>query len=498
MIPPVTSTPTTFTANPNLNNITVPGIYVVYVEDQTNNCISSQSINIIQNIIPPNVDYIQPLSILTCKDASMVLNGISSNPNTIITWTVPAIPSNSVNPTPNATVFINPSVTGSSANVTAIGIWTVGAVDNNNFCSSTKTVQINQDIRIPKFSITAQTNSVITCKDPDVVIIPVVSNTLAVALVPTYMWYPPVGNPAAGSSFNTNVAGTHTSISTSVVNGCTTSATYVVAIDVTPPVLSATTPFTLDCNTIPTTTIYPIITPSVGPYTYSWTAPAGVLISNPQGKNLAANLPGLYKIAVTNTFNGCQSSEAYDVVNGALHADFNPSSSFGYAPLNIFFTNTSQTSTGASSIQCLWSFGNGMASNMVYNNVTEATTYTAAGTYSVVLIAKKGSCVDSAIKIITVELPSKMQIPNIFTPNGDKVNDYFRLIASSLKEVSVMIYDRWGNKVYDVTSDTGNFAWDGKNPYGKDCAAGVYFYVIKAEGKDGQTYDQKGNVSLFR
>lgn len=498
MLPPVSSTPTTFNSQPNLNNITVPGVYVIYVQDQTNNCVASQSISIIQNTIAPNVDYIQPLSILTCRDASMVLNGISSNPNTNITWTVPALPSPSVNPTANATVVINPAVTGATNVVTAIGIWTVGAVDNNNFCSSTKTVQVLQDIRLPKFTITAQSNSVITCVNPDVVIVPVVAGTLAVALVPQYMWYPPVGNPNGGSSFNTTVAGTHTSISTSVVNGCTTSATYVVAIDVVPPALSAATPFTLDCATIPTATIFPVITPTTGPYTFSWTAPAGVLISNPQGRNLAANLPGLYKVLVTNTVNGCKSSESYSVVNGELKADFIPSANFGYAPFAITFSNTSQTSTGASSIQCLWSFGNGVATNMVYNNVTQAATYTAAGTYSVVLIAKKGSCVDSAVKIITVDIPSKMQVPNIFTPNGDKVNDYFRLIASSLKTVNVMIFDRWGNKVYEVTSDTGNFAWDGKAQTGKECPAGVYFYVIKAEGKDAQEYEQKGNVSLFR
>jgi gliding motility-associated-like protein len=224
-----------------------------------------------------------------------------------------------------------------------------------------------------------------------------------------------------------------------------------------------------------------------------------VLITNPQAMNLIANQTGLFKVAVTNTANGCISSESYSVTNGALTANFVPSSSFGYAPFTVFFTNTSATSTGASSIFCLWSFGNGVATpTTVLNSVTPVTTYTAPGTYSVVLIAKKGTCIDSAIHIINVDIPSKMEIPNVFTPNGDKVNDVFRLIASNLKEVEVTIFDRWGNKVYEVNSSTGNFAWDGKSQAGKECAAGVYFYIIKAEGKDGQEYDQKGNVSLFR
>ncbi len=61
-----------------------------------------------------------------------------------------------------------------------------------------------------------------------------------------------------------------------------------------------------------------------------------------------------------------------------------------------------------------------------------------------------------------------------------------------------MIYDRWGTKVFEVTSDTGNFAWDGTNLQGQKCAEGVYFYVLHATGADDQQYDMNGNVSLFR
>jgi len=91
-----------------------------------------------------------------------------------------------------------------------------------------------------------------------------------------------------------------------------------------------------------------------------------------------------------------------------------------------------------------------------------------------------------------------MEVPNVFTPNGDKSNDIFRLRGSSLKEIYIIIFDRWGNKVYEVASDTGNFAWDGNNQAGKPCSDGVYFYIIKAKGEDAKEYDLRGNVSLFR
>ena len=496
--PPGTATPV-YTINPNLNNITIPGTYVVYVRDLNNNCTVTQSVSIIQNIIPPNIDYIQPLSQLSCNSTSMVLQGVSSNPNTTITWTVPANPSPSVNPTPNTTVVINPAVSGSTANVTTVGVFTVGATDNNNQCRAVKTVTINQDIRLPVFSVSPLTNSVINCKDPSVLLVPIVSPVIAANLVPTYSWIPPVGSGLGASSYNTTSPGSHTAISVSSVNGCTTSATYVVASDFAPPALSPTTNFTLDCSNNPTVLIVPVITPSVGPYTFTWTAPPDVLISNPFGRNLLANLTGLYKLAVTNTVNGCIAFETYFVVPGEIKADFVPSVNSGFAPLQVSFNNTSQTSTSTSSINCLWSFGNGVATpSVISNSVSPVVTYSAAGTYSVLLKVTKGSCTDTALKVIVVEVPSKLEIPNVFTPNGDKVNDVFRLIGSALSEIDAQIFDRWGNLVYSVVSETGNIAWDGKNLQGKDCPSGTYFYIIKAKGKDGEEYTEKGNVSLFR
>jgi len=496
--PPGTLTPG-WNANPNQNNISTPGTWVVYVRDQSNLCIVSQSVSIIQNTIAPNVDYIQPLSILSCKEPSMELTGTSTNANATVTWTVPAIPSNSVNPTPNVTVNINPAVASSSINITSVGVFTVGAVDNNNLCRATKTVQILQDLRLPTFTVSALTNPSITCKNPDVLIVPITTTLIAGALVPTYMWYPPVGPGVGGSSFNSTAPGSHTAIATSITNGCTTTAVYNVATDLIPPDLAVLPSFTLDCATNPTVLIVPAISPSVGAYSFTWTAPPDVLISNPIGRNLLANKIGLYKLAVTNTVNGCVAFQSYSAINGELKADFTASQLQGFSPLTVNFVNTSQTSTGASSIICLWSFGNGVVTpSTVLNTIGQSATYNTAGTYSVVLFATKGTCVDSAMKVIRVDLPGKLEIPNVFTPNGDKSNDIFRLKATNLKLIEASIFDRWGNLVYSVNSETGNIAWDGKNLQGKECPSGTYFYIIKATGKDEQPFEQKGNVSLFR
>jgi gliding motility-associated-like protein len=91
-----------------------------------------------------------------------------------------------------------------------------------------------------------------------------------------------------------------------------------------------------------------------------------------------------------------------------------------------------------------------------------------------------------------------LDVPNVFTPNGDGSNDVFFLKVANLTDISANIFDRWGNKVYESTSSTGNIAWDGTGMSGKDLPAGTYFYVIKATGKDGMAYEKKGNVSIYR
>jgi gliding motility-associated-like protein len=65
--------------------------------------------------------------------------------------------------------------------------------------------------------------------------------------------------------------------------------------------------------------------------------------------------------------------------------------------------------------------------------------------------------------------------------------------------VSAVIYDRWGHQVYELNnSATGNISWDGKNQLGKEVAEGTYYYIIKAQGKDGVPYEKKGTISLYK
>jgi len=82
--------------------------------------------------------------------------------------------------------------------------------------------------------------------------------------------------------------------------------------------------------------------------------------------------------------------------------------------------------------------------------------------------------------------------------NLKSTSDIFFVKTANLSEISALIYDRLGNKIYELTTNKGNIACDGKTQTGKEAPDGTYFYIITAKGKDGQDYNKKGTLSLFR
>ena len=90
---------------------------------------------------------------------------------------------------------------------------------------------------------------------------------------------------------------------------------------------------------------------------------------------------------------------------------------------------------------------------------------------------------------------SQLYVPNAFTPNGDNINDEFRVGYRSIASFEISIYDQWGRRVYQ--SDDITKGWDGTFR-GDRASIGAYYYVIKAKGTDGVDYLRKGTVSLIR
>lgn len=85
---------------------------------------------------------------------------------------------------------------------------------------------------------------------------------------------------------------------------------------------------------------------------------------------------------------------------------------------------------------------------------------------------------------------NELLIPNVFSPNGDGINDMF-IIEGLQDEDEVIIYNRWGIKVYEFAKI--NDAWDGRTTAGEKCIEGVYYYVVIRKNNE----IKKGFIHLF-
>jgi gliding motility-associated-like protein len=118
--------------------------------------------------------------------------------------------------------------------------------------------------------------------------------------------------------------------------------------------------------------------------------------------------------------------------------------------------------------------------------------------YAVYVTNERG-CIDSAFITIVVIRPNcdetDIYVPNAFSPNGDNINDQWRVMSNFVDEMEVFVYNRWGEKVFE--SKDFNIVWDGTYE-GEFLKPDVYAYYLKVICVDFSEYIQKGNVTLMR
>ena len=204
-----------------------------------------------------------------------------------------------------------------------------------------------------------------------------------------------------------------------------------------------------------------------------------------------------YYLTVTDSF-GCNanSSVFYETIH--VKADFEVNPENGEAPLEVSFTNKS-----INGVEFEWKLGD---DSIFYGETPDPHTYYIPDDYVPVLIARsEEGCIDSlSFESIHVD-PSSLEIPNVFTPNGDSYNDYFRVAAKSLRYLHIKVYNRQGVKVYEFEGQ-GNVlkdyeGWDGRINGRGAASPGVYYYIIRAVGWDDVKYkgkEYRGMLYLFR
>lgn len=114
-----------------------------------------------------------------------------------------------------------------------------------------------------------------------------------------------------------------------------------------------------------------------------------------------------------------------------------------------------------------------------------------------VIVSNQAGCADSAyIHVKVYKSGPTVYVPSAFTPNNDGRNDRLKPVAVGMMRVeSFTIYNRWGQTVY--SSKGNDLGWDGRVA-GQIQASSSYVWMVKAIDYMGQSYFQKGVVTLVR
>lgn len=119
----------------------------------------------------------------------------------------------------------------------------------------------------------------------------------------------------------------------------------------------------------------------------------------------------------------------------------------------------------------------------------QTTTYT-------IEAADSNGCAAQASVNVNVEEKYILYVPNAFTPNGDGINDVLQVYAKGLKQYYFIIYNRWGEKVFEA-EENNSLTWDGTY-FGKPLKPDVYVYKVQLVYLTGKTAEQKGSISILK
>jgi gliding motility-associated-like protein len=288
------------------------------------------------------------------------------------------------------------------------------------------------------------------------------------------------GSTSSAATANGLSAGTYTAVVTDA-NGCTHSE--IIILSEPPAIVVQTDADGATCG-LEDGALLATANGGTGNLTFQWDGFAPGASVN----NVGA---GSYSVTVTDANNCSVTAQANVTTVNSPNAQFDVNVLEGYMPLNVVFFNQS---TGGTIYN--WDFGDGnefLSSNT--NNVGNV--YDTPGFFEVTLtVTNEGGCTDVATGIIEVYDLAILNAFNVFTPNGDGLNDRFVFEVNGIRSFECIVFDRWGKEITRWSDPNGG--WDGKIEGGRDADEGTYFYVVKAQGFDDTNFNKEGDVTLMR
>lgn len=431
------------------------------------NGITTSSVNVTDSV---NTSY--SVTIYGLCDSVNLTTSIKVNP--AITFTMSATP-DSVCPNGTSVITANPNGGGvtfkwsngatTSSITVSDSVTTTYSATVYGICDSAKN---NITITVVPLPTPLITGTRLKCHG--------VKDTLAVSGGSTYIW----SNGSTTTSYITGAIKADSIISVTVENnfGCAVKDTFNITLK-NPPQITNISPASGECGGHPAT--IGVTAKGNGPFTYTW-SPGG---ATSDSITVSPDSATTYTVSISN---GCKVSETVLV-------------SPDYPAINACCNNTillgddTILSASGNAIKYRWLDSNEIicldppACDSVKVAPTVTTTYTVIGT-------DKEGCESERIITITVEIPCfNFIVPNVFTPNGDGINDFFEILVENTTQYSIIIFDRWGTEVFKTSNPM--LYWDGKTESGANAPDGVYYYILSAFC-NGKTVKKNGFVEIIR
>jgi gliding motility-associated-like protein len=423
----------------NSFNPSTSGNYPIKYVVNNNGCADSSSKNIVVTD-KPNPDFNIPSSSLCVGSAPITLTPLVAGGN-----------------------FSGLGVNGNVFSPTTGGNYTVKYVVGNNGCldSSSKIIIVIPK-PIPSFSPT-QTR---VCE----LSAPILLNPLV--LGGTFS-----GNAyISGNLFDPKLAGSYKLVYTIQVNGCIDSSSQFITVDPMPDA-SFTLSDTLFC---------------MGDAPGNFTAAETGGVFNGMGVVGTQFVPSNAGVFVIK--HRIEKGTCADSAELLVRVIENPVADFTYLPSNPIVNEPVQfTFTGQKATDFEWEFGNPILGSSDFEN--PSFTFFKSGNFAVKLLAFNETCSNEISKDVIVVDADTLFMPNVFTPNGDGLNETYGAVGFGLKEYNLFIYNRWGELLF--TAEQINQKWDGRFRE-KDCAEGVYFFILSAASNAGRSYNLNGTLQLLR
>jgi gliding motility-associated-like protein len=216
-----------------------------------------------------------------------------------------------------------------------------------------------------------------------------------------------------------------------------------------------------------------------------WTISDGTNMVNRNPLVHGFDKPGLYTVTLQAFYRACPDTSVQRTVLVIDHPSLYLGDDTAICPGGVPIKLVDYANESNKRARWLWNTG----------ATTPQISVGAPGYYSVTV--NIGGC--QASDTVWVKNDCYMNIPNVFSPNGDGVNDYFfprQFLTSGLSTFKMEIYNRWGQLIFESTNLEGR-GWDGTFN-GVAQPEGVFVFLISATFKDGQIERHQGNVTLIR